>query len=136
MSITIAIIDGPLPAQPDAWPQTVETGTVGAALIFDGIVRGMEAGSAIDALDYEVYEPMASHELRRLADEICVKFDLLGLDVLHSRGRVPVGQCSFRLRIAARHREEGLRAMATFIERLKQDVPIWKKPVGEATCPT
>ena len=37
-----------------------------------------------------------------------------------------VGERSFRLQIAAPHRQEALAAMAEFIESMKRDVPIWK----------
>jgi molybdopterin synthase catalytic subunit len=49
--------------------------------------------------------------------------------VEHSRGRVAAGECSFRLRVAASHRPEALRAVEEFIDRMKRDVPIWKTPV-------
>lgn len=132
MSIAVRMLDGPVPAEHAAWPGADETGAVGAVLCFEGIVRAIEEGRAIVALDYEAYEPMASQELHRLAEEVCASFGLRGVEVVHSRGRVPVGQCSFRLRIAAEHRAEALRAMAAFIDRLKQDVPIWKTPVYHA----
>jgi len=35
----------------------------GALLVFDGIVRHMEDGRELAALDYEVYEPMATQQL-------------------------------------------------------------------------
>ena len=47
--------------------------------------------------------------------------------VAHSVGWVPVGECSFRLEVAAPHRQEAMLAMGEFINRLKQDVPIWKQ---------
>jgi molybdopterin-guanine dinucleotide biosynthesis protein A len=51
---------------------------------------------------------------------------LVGIAVEHSRGRVQPGECSFRLQMAAKHRQEALAAMAEFIDRMKRDAPIWK----------
>jgi len=101
----------------------------GAQLSFDGVVRPLEAGRPIAGLHYQVYEPMASLMLRKLAKDVCGRFHLLALRVEHSRGEVLAGQCSFRLRVASTHRKEALEAMGQFIDRLKLDVPIWKKPI-------
>ena len=127
MSVRISIVDGPLGA---ATPQAVEG--AGAVLTFEGVVRGMENGEPLDGLEYQAYEPMASRQLGRLAEELAARFGLLGLFVEHSRGRVAVGEVSFRLVIASPHRKEGLAAMDEFIDRMKRDVPIWKKPVWAA----
>ena len=125
MSVTVHIIDGPL-AAPEPW----SADGAGAVLSFEGVVRPMENDVLIAALEYDVYHPMAEQQLQRLGDSIVDQHDLIGLIVEHSRGRVHVGECSFRLRIASAHRKEGLAAMDTFIDRMKRDVPIWKTPVG------
>ncbi len=124
MSVTVTILDGPLPALA---PFPIMDGQ-GAALVFEGIVRGKEAGRTISALEYETYEPMAQRMLARIGEEIAAHHGLLSLAVEHSRGVVPVGACSFRLVIRSKHRKEALAAMDEFIDRLKKDVPIWKKP--------
>jgi molybdopterin synthase catalytic subunit len=125
MSIEIRITEGPLADLPMAWSHD----GAGAIVLFDGIVRPSEDDRPINALDYEAYLPMAEKQLRELAQSTLEKHGLLAVCVEHSRGRVPVGRCSFRLRIASTHRKEALRAMDAFIDQLKQDVPIWKKPV-------
>jgi molybdopterin synthase catalytic subunit len=125
MSVEVQLIDGPLAAQAAAW----RPAGAGAVLCFEGIVRPAEADRAIVALDYQVYEPMASKLLGRIGEELVGRHGLLALRVEHSRGRIAVGECSLRLQIASRHREEGLAAMAEFIDRLKRDVPIWKTPI-------
>lgn len=124
MNITITITDGPL-----APPAAFTVPGAGAVVQFEGIVRDREDDQPLAALDYEAYQPMAGLELRRLAEEMCTKHDLLGLRVEHSRGRVPVHACSFRLHIASAHRKAALLAMDEFIDRMKRDVPIWKRPV-------
>ncbi|MFI5380287.1 MAG: molybdenum cofactor biosynthesis protein MoaE [Tepidisphaerales bacterium] len=127
MVIEVDIRDGPLAAG-----RPLACDGAGAILLFEGIVRPAEEGKPIAGLDYEAYEPMAQSVLAQIAQELSQKHQLLGLRVEHSRGRVPVGRCSFRLQIASRHRKEGIAAMDEFIDRLKQDVPIWKTPVPAA----
>ena len=124
-AVSVSIVDGPLP--PDRPARAVDH--AGAVLCFEGVVRPVENGLTIVALDYEAYEPMAGNELRRLAEEVVSRHGLLDLSVEHSRGRVGAGERSFRLRVAARHRPEALRATEEFIDRMKRDVPIWKTAV-------
>ena len=125
MSAEVHIVDGPLPAAPS--PPLVEG--AGAVLVFEGIVRDREGDRKIAALDYQSYDPMAQRQLEALGTELIARHGLVSVRVWHSRGRIPVGACSFRLLIAARHRKEALAAMDEFIDRLKRDVPIWKSPV-------
>lgn len=96
---------------------------------FEGVVRPSEADRLIAALIYEAYEPMASKMLQRIGQELQDRHGLTGVCVEHSTGRVDVGDCSFRLRIAGLHRKEALAATDEFIDRLKRDVPIWKAAV-------
>jgi molybdopterin synthase catalytic subunit len=124
-AIEVTIREGPLPARAPGCPPA----GAGAELVFEGIVRDREGDELIRALDYNAYEPMAQTMLRRLAEELATRLGLLGVGVEHSRGRIPVGQRSFRLVIAAPHRKEALAAMDEFIDRMKRDVPIWKHPV-------
>lgn len=119
----VIIIDGPLSA---ARPLACEG--AGAIVVFEGVVRAEEDGRTIAALLYEAYEPMASAMLAQLAEAVAQRHGLLSVRVEHSRGRVPVGQCSFRLQVASRHRKAALAAMDEFIDRMKADVPIWKTP--------
>ena len=129
MNVTIRIQDGPLAAEAAADVGGIVLGAAGAVVCFDGVVRTEENGRDITAIDYEVYEPMASRQLQRLAEEIGQSFGLLAIGVSHSRGRVMVGQCAFRLQVATAHRGEALSAVAAFIDRMKRDVPIWKTAV-------
>lgn len=80
-------------------------------------------------LRYEAYEPMASKELEKLARVTGEKFGLDGVWVEHSTGMVRNYECSFVLVVASRHRKEALAGMDYFIDRMKQDVPIWKTAV-------
>ncbi len=128
MSVSVHITEGPLPPEgPAASPDGR-----GATLVFEGVVRPSEEEDPITALDYEAYEPMASKMLHRLGEEVVGAFGLLALSVEHSVGRIAVGERSFRLRVVSYHRKEALAATDAFIDRLKQDVPIWKTAVPAA----
>jgi molybdopterin synthase catalytic subunit len=113
-------------------------GVVGALVRFEGIVRRSEpkqqAGGTqhnLTALEYQTYDPMAQRELLALAISVAEQHGLISLATLHSRGNVAVGEVSFVLIIESAHRAEALAAVSDFIDRLKRDVPIWKRPVWE-----
>lgn len=127
MSVRVAIVDGAVAAPVGGRGR--EPRGAGAVLVFEGLVRGIEDGRAVAALEYEVYEPMATAQLEIIGREVGEEFGLLGLEVWHSRGRVGVGECSLRVVVRSAHRRAGLEAMARYIDRLKQDVPIWKRVV-------
>ena len=124
MMVEASIHAGPL-QQPPPFP----CGGAGAVVCFEGLVRPTENGRPIRGLCYEAYEPMARDLLMSIAEELVRRHDLVALCAEHSKGLVLVGECSFRLRIAGRHRQEALAAMGEFIDRLKRDVPIWKAAV-------
>lgn len=133
MSVSIEIVDGAVPRRAD--DQTACGAGVGAVLVFEGIVRGTEGGAGIDALRYELYEPMTQRQLDRLASAMVMRHRLESLSVVHSRGRVAVGEPSMRVIIRSAHRAEALAAMAEFVDALKRDVPIWKSPVPSHGTP-
>lgn len=129
MSVRVNISEGALGAA-----EPVRVDGAGAVVVFEGVVRRMENGEALVALEYQAYEPMASRQLMKLGEELAGRFGMLRVFVEHSRGRVAVGEVSFRLMVAAPHRKEALQAMDQFIDRMKKDVPIWKKPVWARTA--
>ncbi len=124
MILTVDLCDGPVrntPRRSDV--------AAGAVLVFEGIVRPDEEGRPILGLDYKAYDPMARAEFHRLGEFMMREFDLLEVNVQHSRGFVPAGECSFRLVVASKHRQSALAATDWFIAAMKRDVPIWKTPV-------
>ncbi|MGP1346123.1 MAG: molybdenum cofactor biosynthesis protein MoaE [Phycisphaerales bacterium] len=123
-SIEVTWHEGPLVPEPVPAPDGA-----GAVIAFEGVIRGLEGEHAIEAIEYEVYQPMADLQMREMAQETLQRFTLIAVMVRHSFGRVPVGAVSFRLIVAAPHRAPAIEAMAWFIDTMKQDVPIWKRPI-------
>ena len=125
MSVHVRILDGPLELL-DQQSSSVSPGC-GARIVFDGIVRPFEDGKSIEGLFYDAYRPMAEQQLERIGRDLHDEHGLIRMDIEHSVGFVPNFACSFRLVIESAHRKEGILAMDQFIDRLKQDVPIWKR---------
>jgi molybdopterin molybdotransferase len=101
--------------------------STGAWLEFRGVVRGLENGEKISALEYEAYPEMAEREIRRLLAEISRKNPGLAAKVIHRVGMIPVGETAIYVGVASRHRAEAIALLGEFMDRLKQDVPIWKR---------
>jgi molybdopterin synthase catalytic subunit len=123
MQIDVELTDVPIVGSGES---RIVSGEVGAWTEFRGLVRAEENGVAIRALEYEAYRSMAERELRRLLEALSRKHSCLGAQVIHRIGVVPVGDAAIYVGIASRHRGEGYSLLAEFMDRLKQDVPIWK----------
>ncbi|HEV2452656.1 MAG TPA: molybdenum cofactor biosynthesis protein MoaE [Verrucomicrobiae bacterium] len=102
-------------------------GAHGAWLEFRGVVRGEEDGRSISALEYEAYPEMAKSEIRRILLDISSRHRCLAAKIIHRLGVIPVGETAIYAGIASSHRGEGIALLAEFMDKLKQDVPIWKR---------
>lgn len=99
----------------------------GAVAEFTGRVREEEDGRSIAALEYEAYSPMAEREMRRIIEDLARQHLCLFVRVIHRVGVVPVGESAIHMLAAAQHRAEAFSMLSAFMDRLKQDVPIWKR---------
>lgn len=109
-----------------ALPPPVLSG-VGAWVEFRGVVRGEEDGLPIAALEYEAYSPMAEREMRRILEELAGRHPCLAARVVHRVGVIPVGEAAIYVGVAGTHRAEAFALLTQFMDRLKRDVPIWKR---------
>ncbi|MDP3723703.1 MAG: molybdenum cofactor biosynthesis protein MoaE [Candidatus Omnitrophota bacterium] len=104
----------------------------GAVVTFVGVVRADQDGRrAVRALCYETYPEMAEPLIHRLADDAKARWSLDGVQIQHRLGLVEVGHISVVIVVAAQHRAEAHAASQHLIERIKQDVPIWKQELFE-----
>jgi molybdopterin synthase catalytic subunit len=119
---------GPEPISQAQTAPFVDAG-VGAVAEFRGLVRGEESGAVIGGLIYEAYQPMAEREIARIVESLAKEHPVSGVLVVHRVGRVPVGEAAIHVCVTAKHRAEAFALLAGFMDRLKQDVPIWKTGV-------
>jgi molybdopterin synthase catalytic subunit len=120
MLIDIALQTGPL-----TLTESPSDGA-GAIVRFEGRVRAQEKDTRIAALDYEAYAPMARQQMEKIARELGDRHPCLAVRARHRLGRVPVGEAAILIEVCARHRGEAFALAAAFMDRIKQDVPIWK----------
>lgn len=123
MQFEIIFTHEPITIPPAALPSR----EIGACLEFHGIVRELEQGQSLAGLAYEAHEPMARRLLARHFAELAQTHPCAAVLFIHRLGWVPVGQASLFVRVLSSHRSEGLRFLSEAIDRLKTDVPIWKR---------
>lgn len=104
----------------------------GAVLTFSGTVRNHHMGRQVVKLAYEAYEGMAQSEMVKVVEEARQQWpDIRTVQVVHRFGEMAVGASSIYITVASPHRVEGFAALRFIIDRIKQDVPIWKKEFYE-----
>jgi molybdopterin synthase catalytic subunit len=99
----------------------------GGTCVFVGTVRDHSAAGDVIGLRYEAWNELAERRLEELADELIFGWNLRKVAILHRTGELGVGEASVVIAVSAPHRPEAFEACRHAIERLKEDVPIWKK---------
>lgn len=99
----------------------------GAVVTFDGIVRDNFDGRAVRYLEYEAYAAMAEKKLAEIGAEVQQKFAIGEIAMVHRIGRLEIGESSIVIAVAAPHRQAAFEACAYAMDRVKTDVPVWKK---------
>jgi molybdopterin synthase catalytic subunit len=102
---------------------------MGAVIYFLGVVRGIEEGGRIEAIEYETFQRMAEHQFNLLFDEMEKRWPIESVRLVHRVGRVKVNEASLWVEVIAPHRGEAFAACQWLIDEMKRVVPIWKKPV-------
>jgi molybdopterin synthase catalytic subunit len=99
----------------------------GAVVVFEGVARNNTRGRATAHLEYECYEEMAIEQLARIGTEIAASFAIGRIGIIHRLGRLEIGDASVAVVTTAPHRKPAFEAALEGINRLKREVPIWKK---------
>ncbi len=102
---------------------------MGAVVCFLGVVRGVEEGAAISALEYETFQKMAERQFNLLFEEMEKRWPVESVRLVHRVGVVKVSEPSLWVEVIAPHRGEAFAACQWLIDEMKRTVPIWKKPV-------
>ena len=110
----------------------VEHPGAGGLTTFTGNVRLHSRGQTIERLEYEAYAPMATAVMTQIADGIEAEIEGTRVAIHHRIGVLGIGETAVVIAASAPHRAEAFDACRAAIERLKEDVPIWKKEVAES----
>ena len=124
LTLTTALID-----EPALLAQRSLSSGMGAVVCFLGVVRGTQGNANIRALEYEVFQRMAEHQINLLFDEIAKRWPIESVRLVHRVGVANVNQPSLWVEVVAPHRGEAFAACQWLIDEMKRVVPIWKKSV-------
>ena len=110
---------------------TVRAPDKGGVVTFLGTVRDHTGGKRVLYLEYEAYKEMAEKMLDRIAEEVVEHWDDTVVSIAHRLGRMEVGEISLVVVAASPHRAEAFSACQYVVNRIKENVPIWKKEAFE-----
>ncbi len=98
----------------------------GAVVLFSGEVRNNNKGREVTYLEYEAYEPMANKMIEEILMEAKSRFKLNQAECVHRLGKVEISGCAVVVVTGAGHRKEAYDANRYIIDKVKNEVPIWK----------
>ncbi|MCZ6892143.1 MAG: molybdenum cofactor biosynthesis protein MoaE [Chloroflexi bacterium] len=117
------------PLDPEVVTATVRRESNGAVVTFLGTTRNETGGHRVLYLEYEAYEGMAGKMLTRIAGEVSERWGIADVAIAHRFGRLQPGEVSMVVAVASSHRAAAFEACQYVVDRVKQNVPIWKKEV-------
>jgi len=109
----------------------LEDAKCGGTVLFCGTVREFTRGRQTLKLAYEAYEEMALLEMRKISDELQVAYPDVRILQWHRVGLLFPTDIAVVCGAASPHRDVAFEVAKLLIERLKKEVPIWKKEFYE-----
>lgn len=104
---------------------------VGAIGCFIGIVRGVsKEGEAVKSLRYECSDE-ALRKLEEIASDVEKSPNISRVMIHHIIDELKPGEDAIYVIVAGRHRGEVFEALPKIMDRIKAEVPIWKKEITE-----
>jgi molybdopterin synthase catalytic subunit len=111
-----------------------ESGSAGALVTFMGIVRRKPvdgSGEEVLYLEYEAYREVAAKKLQELREDLLGRDGIVDISIHHVIDRVAVGEESLVVAVLGSHRKHAFPVLEEAVERIKKEIPIWKKEVTD-----
>jgi molybdopterin synthase catalytic subunit len=103
----------------------------GAIATFTGRVRARDAAddATTEYLEFEMYDEVAEKTMRTIESELKEREGVFEVAMHHRQGVIPDGEDIVFVVVLAGHRGEAFETVSDGIDRLKDEVPIFKKEV-------
>ncbi len=101
----------------------------GAVVTFTGIVRDFSKTKSLKALELEQYPAMTKLAMQNLVSTAKVKFDIGYVVLIHRVGYLAANEQIVFVGVSSIHRKAAFDAAQFLMDRLKNDVPLWKKEI-------
>ena len=112
--------------------ESADSPRAGAVATFTGRVREENHEDArTTRLEYEKYEGVADERMDAIRDDIEAREGVYEVEMYHETGVVRAEEDAVHVVVLAGHRAEAFRAVEDAINRLKDEVPIFKKEITE-----
>lgn len=108
-------------------PEIKKAGAIGT---FTGIVREIAGEEVTKSLEFESYDTVARERIANIERELKQKEGIVDVLIHHKTGRIEAGDDIVFIVVAAGHRQELFPVLREAIERVKDEVPIWKKEIN------
>lgn len=111
----------------------VRAASVGATVCFTGLVRDHDRdlpGETVTSLEYSCH-PSAPEFMAQVCGEIAEKYGVR-VAAAHRVGTLAVGDVAVAAAVSSAHRGDSFEACRELIDRIKSEVPIWKRQYGAA----
>jgi molybdopterin synthase catalytic subunit len=108
-----------------------QAGRAGAIATFTGRVRARDADddAPTEYLEFEMYDEVAARTMRTIESELEAREGVFEVAMHHRQGVIPDGEDIVFVVVLAGHRGEAFETVSDGIDRLKDEVPIFKKEV-------
>ena len=111
----------------EALMTSLQNDKAGASVLFAGIVRNVNKGNQVSRLEYEAFKPLAEKMIHNIEEEAKSTFNLIAAICVHRVGKLNIGDTAVVVITLAMHRQEAYEANQFIIDKVKHEVPIWKK---------
>jgi molybdopterin synthase catalytic subunit len=105
----------------------VHSDGAGAIATFMGVICNTRPARQVRSVHYTIDAGTAEARMRRIGEDIRARWNIESVVLARRAGRVQLGDVVLAVAVAARHREAAQAACAYAVERIKQDVPVWKR---------
>jgi molybdopterin synthase catalytic subunit len=123
----ISITDKPIDST--AVLASVSDPDCGANVLFVGTTRRMTGQRETTRLEYECYESMAVSKMESLVALAHEQWPIAKVSIVHRVGVVEIETASIAVAVSSPHRSASFEAASWLLERLKQEVPVWKREI-------
>ncbi len=107
---------------------------IGAVVSFVGLVRDLNEGLQVSAMELEHYPGMTEKSLEMIATQAMQRWNLIDCLIIHRVGALLALDQIVLVAAASAHRGEAFAACEFMMDYLKTEAPFWKKettPEGE-----
>ncbi|MGR0162038.1 molybdenum cofactor biosynthesis protein MoaE [Paenarthrobacter nitroguajacolicus] len=128
------VVSAVLSAEPisvDQAIRAVESDTAGAVVSFSGVVRNHDGGKAVDRLSYSAHptahQVMSDVVAQLVAEHSGEAAQPVRIWAAHRIGLLEIGDPALVCAVAAAHRGQAFAVCSELVDRVKEQVPIWKE---------